>query len=242
MGELGQLIQRAAVPLLFDYDAEKAALAQQREELIDRLEVSISNYLVNMNKLDLNEFESREVTTLLHYIVEFERIGDYAINVVERGGEAYDKEVVFTPDAQHELQVLQNAITEVLDLALTAFINNDINKAQKVEPLEEVVNQICESLRSSHINRLNKGNCTINAGIIFLEVLTDYERISDHCSNVAARLRSLEENIFDIHEMRRQLREGNLPLHNRLKDHYTEKYIDRLDEQTPDMDGVLQPS
>lgn len=224
MAELGRLNQQDAIPLLLKQEAEAVQLAQQREDVIDRLDVSVTNYLVNMTELQLSEYESREVTTLLNFVTEFERIGDYAINVVERGAEVADKGIQFSQAAQAELGVLNEAVGEVFNITMGAFAHDDMDEAVRVEPLEETIDTICETLRERHIARLKNGQCNIEAGIIFLEVLTNYERISDHCSNVAARLISVEDETIDPHTLRRSQHAGDIPRYNDLAHHYREKY------------------
>ncbi len=231
MADVGQLIQGDAASLLVKFSAEGADLQQQRESVIDRLDVSITNYLVNMNELDLSEYESREVTKLLTFVTEYERIGDYAINIVERGGEMFDKEIRFSEQAQRELLVLNAAVGESFDLATQAFTHDDTDVAARVEPLEETVDAICELLRERHIKRLKAGQCSIEAGIVFLEVLTDFERISDHCSNIGARLLSQEAEVMDAHELRRSLHRGDEPRYNELARQYRVKYLGQMEEE-----------
>lgn len=228
MADLGRLIQRDAAPLLLKYDSETVSIAQQREELIDKLDVSVSDYLVGMNAKQLSDADSREVTSLLGFVTEFERIGDYAINVVERAGEVFDKEVRFTDEAKHELRVLSDAVGEVIDLTTETLVLRDSELAWRVEPLEETVDLICTTLRDRHIDRLKDGRCNIVAGIIFLEVLNDYERISDHCSNVAAHILSQEAD-SDPHQLRRDLHGGGEPRFNEMARQYKKKYYAELD-------------
>ena len=226
MATTSRLNQQSAIKMLFAYDPEEVQYAEQREEVVDKLDVSVSNYLVNMAELELQEEESREVTLLLNFVTEFERIGDYAVNIIQRGGEIHDKEIVFSEKAKRELQVLSDAVEEVLDLTILALEHNDIQQATKVEPLEETIDKICEKLRSMHIKRLKNGQCNIDAGIVFLEVLADYERISDHCSNVAARMISLSmdaEN-FDPHALRREMHKGQIFHYEERVNKYREKY------------------
>lgn len=229
MADLGRMNQREGTKLLFAYSDEAVRLANQREDVIDQLDVSITNYLVNMSELELSEFESRGISILLNFVTEFERIGDYSINIIERSGEVFDKEITFSDNAKRELNVLNTAVSEVFDLAISAFAHSDLRLAAKVEPLEETVNTICEMLRERHISRLKEGSCNIEAGIVFLEALADYERISDHCSNVAARLLSQETDEMDVHSLRRSLHAGHAPEYNQAVKECREKYLPLLD-------------
>ena len=219
-----------AVPLLFSHNAETFNLIQQRESVIDKLEVVISNYLVKLTDRELSESESREVNELINFIVEYERMGDYAINVVERSGEIFDKEVTFSKSAKCELYLVDDAIKEIMDLTLAAFIANDVAVAETVEPLEETIDLMIEMLREKHILRLKTGVCAIEGGIIFLEILTNLERISDHCSNIAARIvgSESEDEHFDAHEFRRNMHDGYVPNFNDLLAQYKLKYYTPL--------------
>lgn len=230
MAEVGRMNQQNAVELLLSHDEEGIQLAQQREDVVDKLDVAVTNYLVDMTELELSDTESRDVTTLLNFVTEFERIGDYAVNVVERSGEVFDKEIHFSAAAQRELHVLSDAVGEVFDLTIAALSHNDMEEAARVEPLEETVDMICETLRERHIRRLKEGSCNIEAGIVFLEVLTDYERISDHCSNVAARLLSLDEDEMDMHSLRRSLHAGGDDWYDQAVKRNQEKYAALLED------------
>lgn len=239
MATNARLNQRDALGLLLDYDQKKVDLANEREDVVDKLDVRVSNYLVKMNDLDLSEEESRQVTLLLNYVTEFERIGDYAVNVIERGGEVYDKKIVFSQTARFELQVLHDAVGEILDLAIEVYEDGNFMAAGRVEPLEETVDLICEILRERHISRLKNGLCNIEAGIVFLSVLTDYERISDHCSNIAARMLSEDSKTghFNTHELRRNMHEGQLSQYNNLLEEYNQKYIPQLSDEANGEEG-----
>lgn len=208
-----------AIPLLYDHNLEIITQVNAREDIVDKLEYYIGNYLVKISDRELSETESHKVSDLLAYITEFERIGDYAINVVERSGEMFDKELSFSESARYELNVLDGAIKEIIELAEKSFRHNDAQLASSVEPLEETIDNICELLHNRHINRLQNGQCAIQSGVVFLEVLTNLERIADHCSNIAARVIGSEtgDEKFDAHEMRRKLHDG-----------YVEDYNDRL--------------
>lgn len=249
MADVGRLNQRDAVELLLNHNAERIQLAQQRESIIDKLDVTITNYLINMNDLDLSENEGHDVTTLLNYVTEFERIGDYAVNIIERSGEVFDKAIVFSPSAQQELVVLNGAVGEILDTTIEAYIHSDVLAAGRVEPLEETIDLMCEALRTRHINRLKNGLCSIEAGVVFLEALNDFERISDHCSNIATRMIaiSLDADSIDPHALRRSMHEGREAEYNLLSDKFKQKYYVPLQEiansfDTDNADGSEQIS
>lgn len=239
MATTSRLNQRDAIPMLFEHNQKKVELANEREDVVDKLDVRVSNYLVKMADLDLSEEESRQVTLLLNFVTEFERIGDYADNVIGRGGEVFDKQIEFSEPAKLELTVLNDAVSEIMDLTVKSFQDNDFLAAGRVEPLEETVDLICEILRERHISRLKNGLCNIDAGIVFLSVLTDYERISDHCSNIAARMLSedSETGHFNTHELRRNMHEGQLAHYNDLLEEYNQKYIPQLSDEATGDDG-----
>lgn len=226
MARNAQLNFADSVPVLFSHDEENITLVHQRESIIDKLEVSISNYLIRIADRELNEGESHIVSELINFIVEFERIGDYAINVVDRSGEIFDKEIKFSDRAVSELQALHRAIEEILDVTIETFVASDALMAEQVEPLEETIDSMIDLLRERHIIRLKEGVCAIDSGVIFLEILTNFERISDHCSNVAARVMGLEsdDDHFDAHAMRRNLHAGYVPNFNTMLAQYKEKY------------------
>jgi len=188
-----------AAPLLLKMDEDTVSAIRVRENLIDRMEVAISNYLIKMTDQELGDDESHTVTELLNFVTEFERIGDYAVNIMEKAEELQEKEASFSENATKELQLLENALNRILNLTNDAFENNDMRLAAQVEPLEEVIDVMAERLRDQHILRLKDGVCSIDTGVVFLDVLNNAERISDHCSNVAARLIGMDagEDILD---------------------------------------------
>ena len=215
-----------AVPILFSHNQETLQMVHQRESVIDKLEVSISNYLIKVADKELSETESRTVNELINFIIEFERIGDYAINVVDRSGEMFDKEIVFSESAVRELYLVNDALKEIIDITMHAFASDDARIAERVEPLEETIDLMIEMLRERHILRLKDGICGIESGIIFLEILTNLERISDHCSNVAARIvgRESDDAHFDAHAFRRNMHDGYVPNFNEMLSQYKQKY------------------
>lgn len=222
---------RAAMPLLAGYKDDAAAVVNQREDLIDRMEVTLTNYLIKISDRELGEMESHRVNSLLAFVTEVERIGDYAINVTERAAEMRDKELSFSDQAQRELQMLGDAIGEIIDLTVQAMHNGETVTAAQVEPLEETVDTICETLRTRHIQRLKEGKCQLESGIIFLDVLTNLERISDHCSNIAARLLGMEsDSELDPHALKKAMHNGDTKGYDDALNQYRKKYLQVLAE------------
>ena len=192
-----------STPLLLKMDEDVVSAIHVRENLIDRMEVEISNYLIKMTDQELGDDESHAVTELLNFVTEFERIGDYAVNIQEKAVELYEKEASFSDIAINELKLLDSALEQILTRTNDAFENDDITLARQVEPLEEVIDILVEKLRDGHIKRLKDGICSIDTGVVFLDVLNNVERISDHCSNVAARLVGTSEgDDYDSHTLK----------------------------------------
>ena len=192
-----------ATPLLLKMDEEVVSAIDIRENLIDRMEVEISNYLIKMTDQELGDEESHEVTELLNFVTEYERIGDYAVNIMEKAQELADKEVTFSEMARNELKILDDALEKILTLTVDAFEADDGQAARQVEPLEEIIDILVEKLRDQHIKRLKDGICSIDTGVVFLDVLNNAERISDHCSNIAARLVGMEAGEdYDSHTLK----------------------------------------
>ena len=220
-----------AAPLLLKMDEDTVSAIKVRENLIDRMEVEISNYLIKMTDQELGDDESHAVTELLNFVTEFERIGDYAVNIMEKAEELYDKEASFSESAKKELQLLDDALERILSLTDDAFENDDIQKAAQVEPLEEIIDVMVERLRDQHIRRLKDGVCSIDTGVVFLDVLNNAERISDHCSNIAARLIGMDASEdYDSHTLK------SIMHHNPTKDYmleyeeYRKTYLVPLEE------------
>ena len=192
-----------AAPLLIKMDEDVVSAINVRENLIDRMEVEVSNYLIKMTDQELGDDESHAVTELLNFVTEYERIGDYAVNIMEKSEELYEKEASFSDHAKEQLKLLTSAMERILDLTNDAFENDDLTLARQVEPLEEVIDIMVEKLRDQHIKRLKEGICSIDTGVVFLDVLNNAERISDHCSNIAARLVGMSEgDDYDSHTLK----------------------------------------
>lgn len=219
------------------YNPETAGEIARREELIDKMEVSISNYLVKINEQQLNEREVQQTNQLFSFITEFERIGDYSINLMEIGRTMWERDLAFTETARQELSVLVAAVSEAINLAAKAFRDNDLEATYHLEPLEDVVDQLCETLRTDHINRLKEGKCEIRAGIQYLDAVTQLERISDHCSNIAARILGWEYGYedLDMHRMKRELHRGAPQRFARYRSEYENLYCSMLslEDRTP---------
>lgn len=197
--------------LFNEYDKKAVENIYAREDIIDATEDKLNAYLVKLTDCELTEYESRTVTALLHLLSEFERIGDYSINLVESAEELNSKGLRFSPKAMAEFTVIANAVEEIITMAIDAAEKKDATVAMRIEPLEEVIDYLNETLKNRHIDRLKNGMCQVDAGIIFLDMLINLERISDHCSNSAVYVLGLSTRKDGInrHEYIQDVHQGN---------------------------------
>ena len=191
---------RTGCRLIEHYDAKEAQAVRETEKEADQYEDMLGTYLVKLGRENLSERDNRQVSKLLHIIGDFERISDHAVNVVESAEEMRSKGLHFSPQAKQELNVLTSAVGEIMDLSLDAFLKDDPDLAVKVEPLEQVVDTLKEQLRNRHILRLQRGECTIELGFVWSDLLTDLERVADHCSNIAGCVIEMSHGSLDVHE------------------------------------------
>ncbi len=189
-----------ALDILTDYTKEKADLIKEKEQLIDTYEDMLGTYLVKLSSKNLSVSDSRSLSILLHCTSDLERISDHAVNVLELVSEMRDKKQTFSKKAFEELSVLTGAVHDIVDKTMKVFIDRDIEGAKGVEPLEEVIDGLNVALRQNHIKRLRKGKCTIELGIILEDLITNLERVSDHCSNIAVCLIQVRSDGFETHE------------------------------------------
>lgn len=208
MAELTKQTLNDAIGLLKNYDSEHGEEVVANENLVDEYEDKLGTYLVKLSSQNLTEKDSKQISVLLHCISDIERISDYAVNTMEAAEEMSEKGLFFSDKAQEELRVYIAAIKEIVSLAFTAFETGDIVKAKTVEPLEEVIDNLRNELKKHHVKRLRKGKCTIEAGFILSDMLTNFERIADHCSNIAVCLIQIQEGTFDTHEYINELKKA----------------------------------
>ena len=196
----------------------------ETESVIDRYEDKLGTYLMKITSKSLSEAQSEEVSKFLHTISDFERISDHAVNISEAAHEIHDKDLVFSPEARRELEVMESAVREVLSLAISAFVDNDVQRAARVEPLEEIIDGLCDEMKSHHVDRLQSGSCTLNLGFVFNDLLTNYERVADHCSNIAVAIIELESDSFDTHEYLNSVRAMKSSSFARYYEEYKQEY------------------
>ena len=196
----------------------------ETESVIDRYEDKLGTYLMKITSKSLSQSQSEEVSKYLHTISDFERISDHALNISEAAKEIHDKDLQFSPEACHELDVIESAVREILSIAVGAFVENDPQRAARVEPLEEIVDGLCDEMKSHHVDRLQSGSCTLNLGFVFNDLLTNYERVADHCSNIAVAIIELESDSFDTHEYLNSVRAMKSSSFARYYEEYKQEY------------------
>ena len=196
----------------------------ETESVIDRYEDKLGTYLMKITSKSLSQSQSEEVSKYLHTISDFERISDHALNISEAAKEIHDKDLQFSPEACHELDVIESAVREILSVAVGAFVENDPQRAARVEPLEEIIDGLCDEMKSHHVDRLQSGSCTLNLGFVFNDLLTNYERVADHCSNIAVAIIELESDSFDTHEYLNSVRALKSSSVARYYEEYKQEY------------------
>ncbi len=189
-----------AISLMKHYDKKVVDKINETEELIDSYEDKLGNYLIKLSNVNLTEDENWQVTKLLHTIGDFERIGDHAINLLDTAQELHDKNISFSAETSREIEVITEALTEILYLTTEAFSEGDIERAKLVEPLEEVIDELVLQARAKHTKRIQQGNSPMVLGFILTDLLTNYERVSDHCSNVAVVLIEIDSKQLGTHQ------------------------------------------
>lgn len=188
-----------SISLLSDYDNKVADRILEYEETLDELEDSLGTFLVKLSSRELSKEDSNTISILLHTIGDFERIGDHAVNILKVAKEISDKGISFSDEATAELKTATDAITEILDITIDAFCHGNATLALEVEPLEQVIDNLLSEIKDRHIQRLTGGNCTIELGFVLSDLITNYERVSDHCSNIAVCIIQISNSVFDTH-------------------------------------------
>lgn len=213
-----------AIDQIGSFDKKGAARVVELEELVDHYEDELGTYLVKLSSRHLTEKDSQELSVLLHCIGDFERISDHAINIVESAKEMNAKELSFSKKAQEELTVFTGAVKDIVNTSILVFQEEDLKLALRVEPLEEVIDHLNVEMKKRHIKRLRKGKCTIEMGFILSDISTNYERVSDHCSNIALCLLQLNEDNFDTHIYQENISASDnaefTQEYKRLREHY----------------------
>ena len=223
MAESSVVALKNGLNMLTRYDSAIAEEIRAAEEKADHYEDILGTYLVKLSRNQISDSDSSEVSKLLKVIGDFERISDHSINILESAEELKEKDMQFTPDAVKELEVLCGAVSEILTLSYMAFINDDLKSARDVEPLEQVIDGLKAKLRDGHIKRLKTGTCSIEAGFVWADLITNLERTADHCSNIAACVIDASENNMNVHQSVRAMKINNVDFNSKFS-YYAEKY------------------
>lgn len=223
MAEISKNAIDGALSLLNGYDEKVAEAVLKYENKADKYEDKLGSYLVKVSSYELSDEDSAETAKLLHIIGDLERISDHAVNVLKSAEEIDEKKLNFSGDCQKELSVMVDAVKEIIDLSYEAFLNNDLEKAVLVEPLEQVVDDLKDKLKVRHIKRLQKGGCTIELGFVLNDLLTNLERVSDHCSNIAGLVIEISHNEMDIHKYLKHVKKDEESFRNNYRD-FSKKY------------------
>ena len=210
--------------LLSVFTDEGFAAVEKKEAAVDRYEDALGSYLIKLTGHELTERQNKDVSTYLHTLSDFERISDHALNIAGSAKEMHDKKIAFSGEARHEMDVMIKAVSEIVRLTFSAFIEGNNDAAARVEPFEEWIDNLCDEMKLNHVERLQKGQCTIHQGFVFNDLLTDFERISDHCSNIAVAMIELEADLFDTHEYLNQVKEKRSADFERVFEEYRKRF------------------
>lgn len=224
MCELSRKAFSDAMGLLDNYNEKTADAVTEMEGKLDIYEDQLGTYMVKLSKRGASDSDSKRIAKILHTINDFERIGDHAENLVGVAREMHDKGIVFSHEAKAEIEKLSAALHEILDMTAKAFKTSDVQLASSVEPLEQVIDKLISEIKNRHVERLQKGNCTIELGFVLTDLLTNYERVSDHCSNVAVAVLESKHGTFETHEYLNNIRSDGTGSFGRLYEEYSERY------------------
>ena len=214
-----------SINLISSYNQELADRIRSDEKLIDKYEDKLSGYLVRLSNNDLTENDSRIVARMIHSIGDFERIGDHALNICKVAEEMHSKDIHFSEQATLEIKNVTDAVIEILNMSFDSYVNDDYELASHVEPLEQVIDKLKSVLKERHVSRLQNGECTIELGFIFTDLLSNYERISDHCSNIALYTMQLKNDITDSHKYLHKLKHSQIGPFVEDYNMYEKKYL-----------------
>jgi len=213
-----------SLKLLHAYSDVEHEHVKMEERAVDQYEDQLGTYLIKVNAVELNEEQNKSLSKFLHTIADFERISDHAMNLADSAKEIYEKKTTLSKHALQELSIIESALTEVIEMAVHSFQDNNLFNANKVEPLEEVIDNLCDEAKLHHVERLRQGFCSIESGFVFNDILTSYERVADHCSNIAVALIELESESFDTHAYLRNVKKQKLERFDEYYDEYAKKY------------------
>lgn len=233
MNKMASLTSRsmtAAIGLLDDFSTKAMQEVASLEDIVDRYEDRIGSYLMRLTGQYLTETQNKAVSQYLRAITDLERISDHAMNIAQLAEEINEKKIRFSDKGDKEMRRLREAIGEILSLAIDSFVTGDTESAYRVEPLEQVIDVLCRKMREKHTARLQKGKCTIGNGYVFNDLISDFERVSDHCSNIAIVQVELEDNALDVHEMSEELKQAHTHQFDRYYEEFAAHYLRKRDD------------
>ncbi len=213
-----------AAALIWNFSDEGYRAIERKENLVDEFEDKIGTYLVKLNTRELSVEQNEDSSKFLHTISDFERVSDHAMNIAEVAQKMNENKIRFSGDAEKEMKTLTAAVEEILSLALTAFENDSVEEAYAIEPLEERIDELCDEMKLHHVSRLRSGVCTLNQGFPFNDLITNFERVADHCSNIAIALIELQQDDFETHGYLLNLKELHAHRFDEFYEQYAKKY------------------
>ena len=234
MNKMAELTQRSlvdAMGLLDEFAPKGLQEVASLEGIVDRYEDKIGSYLMKLTGQEMTDTQNKAVSQYLRTITDLERISDHALNIAQRAEEIYEKKIRFSDKGQKEMERLREAISEITALTIDSFIHSDTEAAFHVEPLEQVIDVLCRTMREKHTERLRKGKCTIGNGYVFNDLISDFERVSDHCSNIAIVQVELEENMLDVHEMSGSLKQQHSHQFDQYYGQFERKYLRKKEKE-----------
>ena len=230
MAELTRKSMLDAIALLTDYSEKGLQEIVALESLVDRYEDKIGSYLLRLTGQEMTDTQNKAVSQYLRAITDLERISDHALNIAQRAEEIHEKKLKFSDKAKKEMANLEAAVIQIISITFDSFLNDDAESALRVEPLEQVIDRICRRMREWHTARLQKGKCTIGNGYVFNDLISDYERVSDHCSNIAIVLVDLLDNSLDVHELSESIQQDESRHFDEYYEEYAAIYLNKKDD------------
>ena len=227
MSDMAQTTERSidiGLGLISTFTEKDFETVRDMESQVDRYEDGLGTYLVKLTGQELTKDQNDEVSEYLHILSDFERISDHALNLAGNASEINEKNIVFSPEAAHELDVLRAAVEQIVSMTVTSFLDRDLELAGRVEPLESFIDDLCDRMKLNHTERLQRGICTINQGFVFNDIVTNCERVSDHCSNIAVAMIELNSDVFQTHEYLNTLRQTDSERFRIAYEEYSERF------------------
>ena len=229
MAELTQQSMNIAIGMLTEYSEKDYAEVENLEGIVDRYEDKIGSYLMKLTGREMTETQNKAVSQYLRAITDLERISDHALNIAERAQELKEKKISFSDKGEKEMHNLTAAIQEIMNITFSCFLNDESADAYRVEPLEQVIDRLCQKMREKHTARLQKGKCTISQGYVFNDLVGDFERVSDHCSNISIVIVDLMGNSLDVHELSETMHADHPQHYEEYYEEFSAKYMKKKD-------------